>query len=59
VAGALAVGRVMSGLLFDVGAADPVTLVTVVMTLTGAATLASYLPARRASGLDPARALRV
>ena len=57
--GAFAVGRLMSGLLFDVGAGDPVTMAGVVVVLGGAATLASYLPARRASALDPARALRV
>jgi putative ABC transport system permease protein len=58
-AGALALGRVMSGLLFDVGAGDPVTLVAVLLTLMTSAALASYLPARRASALDPASALRV
>ncbi|MDA1094428.1 MAG: FtsX-like permease family protein [Acidobacteria bacterium] len=57
--GALAVGRLMSGLLFEVGAGDPLTLAGVVLTLLAAATLASYLPARRATALDPAEALRV
>ena len=58
-AGAVALGRVMSGLLFEVGAADPLTLGGVVLTLIVAAGCASYLPARRASSLDPATALRV
>ena len=58
-AGAVALGRVMSGLLFDVGASDPLTLGGVVVTLIASAALASYLPARRASALDPASALRV
>jgi putative ABC transport system permease protein len=58
-AGAVALGRVMSGLLFDVGSGDPLTLGGVVLTLTASAALASYLPARRASALDPASALKV
>ena len=58
-AGAVALGRTMSGLLFDVGAGDPLTLGGVIVTLLASATLASYLPARRASRLDPASALRV
>ena len=56
---AVALGRVMSGLLFDVGAGDPLTLGGVILTLLASATLASYLPARRASALDPASTLRV
>ena len=58
-AGAVALGRVMSGLLFEVGAGDPLTLGAVILTLLASAALASYLPARRASALDPASALRV
>ena len=58
-AGAIAIGRVMSGLLFGVGATDPLTFGGVVLTLVGSAALASYLPARRASAVDPATALRV
>jgi predicted permease len=57
-AGAAALTRMMSTLLFGVGALDPLTFVTVSITLTLVALLASYLPARRAARLDPVVALR-
>jgi ABC-type antimicrobial peptide transport system permease subunit len=57
-AGALAAGRWISALLFGVTPADPVTLVTVVCALAGAAVCAIYVPARRAAGVDPSDALR-
>jgi len=50
--------RVMSSLLFGVSALDPATYVLAAAGLGGTALLASYLPARRASRLDPASALR-
>ena len=53
VAGALVVGRAMSTLLFDVSPQDPLTLLAVVAVLAGVAFLASYLPARRATRVDP------
>ena len=58
-AGALAVGRVLSGLLFQVSATDPVTLAVVVALLAAVGLVASLLPARRASQLDPVAALAV
>ncbi len=54
----LALGRVIASFLFGVDATDPLTLASVVAVLLGVAGLASYLPARRASRLDPVLAIR-
>ncbi|MFC1639493.1 FtsX-like permease family protein [Gemmatimonadota bacterium] len=48
----------LSGLLFGVNPADPITYAVVAFALTGVALLASYLPARKAAGVDPTEALR-
>jgi putative ABC transport system permease protein len=48
----------MSSLLFGVGVTDLSTFVAVAIALTGVAILASYIPARRASKVDPMVALR-
>jgi len=53
-----AAGKLISSQLFGLGAADPVALVAAVTLLTLVATLAGYLPARRASKVDPLIALR-
>lgn len=53
-----AVGRVMQNLLFGVTPADPLTFVAALAALTTVAALAGYLPARRASRMDPVNALR-
>ena len=58
VAGALALGRVMGGILFEVRGSDPLTLAAAVALLVTVALAASYVPARRASRLDPVAALR-
>ena len=55
---ALALTRLMKSLLYDVSPADPLTYVAVSAGLILAATLASYLPARRATRVDPVEALR-
>jgi putative ABC transport system permease protein len=56
-AGALALGRVVQSLLFATSPADAVTLVGVALLLLAVAGLASYLPARRATRVDPTVAL--
>jgi predicted permease len=58
IAGALALTRVMSSLLFGISATDGLTFVALSISLGGAAVLASYLPARRAAKVDPIVALR-
>jgi putative ABC transport system permease protein len=55
---ALVAARVMRGLLFHVSPSDPATFVSVAAALVGIAALASYIPARRATRVDPMIALR-
>jgi ABC-type antimicrobial peptide transport system permease subunit len=54
---ALASAQVVKSLLYGLKPRDPLTLVLAVVTLTAVAALASFLPAYRASRLDPLKAL--
>jgi putative ABC transport system permease protein len=56
---ALAIGPLVAGLLYQVPATDPTTFVLVAVTLALVGFAASALPARRATAIDPALALRI
>ena len=58
VAGASALTGLMGNLLYNVSPRDPATMTAVAFTLAAVAGLASYVPARRATKIDPIVALR-
>jgi predicted permease len=58
IVGALALGKLISALLFGIEATDPATFVAVAAIIAAAALAASWVPARRAAGIAPLAALR-
>jgi ABC-type antimicrobial peptide transport system permease subunit len=57
-AGAWLLARTLGGFLYGVSAADPVTFVAMLVVVTAVALVSGYLPARRASRIDPSVAFR-
>jgi ABC-type antimicrobial peptide transport system permease subunit len=55
---AAALMRLMRTLLFGISPLDPITFIAVPIVLIAASVLASYLPARRTTAIDPAESLR-
>jgi putative ABC transport system permease protein len=56
--GALALMRLLTSLLYEVSATDPAVYAAISLLLIAVALCASYLPARRAAGINPIQALR-
>jgi putative ABC transport system permease protein len=55
---AIATAKILSGILYGVGALDPVAFTVAPAVLAVAALIATWLPARRATRVDPVQALR-
>jgi uncharacterized membrane protein YeaQ/YmgE (transglycosylase-associated protein family) len=58
IVGALAASRILASLLYGIGATDSITFASVSLVLGAVALAASYVPARRATRIDPTAALR-
>jgi putative ABC transport system permease protein len=56
--GALALARLLRSLVFDVSTADPLTFGAMALLLAGTSLVACWLPARRASAIDPVQTIR-
>jgi ABC-type antimicrobial peptide transport system permease subunit len=56
--GALGLSQLVRSQLYGIEPSDPLTLIISATTLAGVGLLAGYLPARRAAGVQPVRALR-
>jgi ABC-type antimicrobial peptide transport system permease subunit len=55
---ALALARIMKNLLFEVSSTDPSTFGLITLLVVGVALIASYVPARRATKIDPLQSIR-
>jgi len=55
---ALALTRIMRNLLFEVSTTDPATFALIALLMVSVALIASYIPARRATKVDPLQAIR-
>jgi predicted permease len=55
---AMATGKILSGILYEVGALDPIAFTVAPLVLAAAALIATWLPARRATQINPIQALR-
>ena len=55
---AIATAKILSGILYGVGPLDPIAFTVAPLVLTIAALIATWLPARRATQVDPVQALR-
>ena len=55
---AMATAKILSGILYQVGALDPIAFTVAPLLLAAAALIATWLPARRATHVDPIQALR-